>query len=367
MEDGATKHQAAHAADYELVATGIKDEQDVARQIAIVEQMVARRVNAIVLAPADSKALVGVVKKAVDAGVAVVNIDNRLDRDAMAERGLDGAVRRAGQPQGCRCRWRVSSRSGSRRAIRSRSSKARRTPSTACSGALGFEDASREAGLVIARSQTAYWETARANQVVTALVTERPDLKAILCANDIDGARGRGGAEVVGPCGTGAGRRVRQHLRGPGAHHERRHDRHRRSARRSARRLRHRVRARASPRTGDGAGRSRDTGRSRHRGEASAEQAASLGSRRAGPARRPAGPERRLRPRHVALPHLDDGPGAGEPGARHPAGRDGHDAGDRHRRHRSVRRLRAGPLRRGVRPPADEHRDADSGWRHSAR
>ena len=41
--------------------------------------------------------------------------------------------------------------------------------------------------------------------------------------------------------------------------------------------------------------------------EKPAEQAASLGSRRAGPARRPAGPERRLRPRHVALPHLDDG------------------------------------------------------------
>ncbi|MFL6642105.1 MAG: sugar ABC transporter substrate-binding protein, partial [Paraburkholderia graminis] len=30
MEDGARKHQAAHAGDYELVATGIKDEQDVA-------------------------------------------------------------------------------------------------------------------------------------------------------------------------------------------------------------------------------------------------------------------------------------------------------------------------------------------------
>ena len=42
MEDGARKHQAAHADAYELVATGIKDEQDVARQIEIVEQMIAR-------------------------------------------------------------------------------------------------------------------------------------------------------------------------------------------------------------------------------------------------------------------------------------------------------------------------------------
>ena len=183
MEDGATKHQAAHANDYELVATGIKDEQDVARQIAIVEQMIARRVNAIVLAPADSKALVGVVKKAVDAGVAVVNIDNRLDRDAMAERGLKvpfvGPDNRKGAAAvGAYVAKRLHK--GDPIAI------VEGVPN-AFNGVqrrLGFEDAARKAGLVIARSQTAYWETARANQVVTALVAERPDVKAILCAND---------------------------------------------------------------------------------------------------------------------------------------------------------------------------------------
>ncbi len=68
MEDGARRHQAANQSQYELVATGIKDEQDVSRQISLVEQMVARRVQAIVLAPADSKALVGVTRRAVDAG-----------------------------------------------------------------------------------------------------------------------------------------------------------------------------------------------------------------------------------------------------------------------------------------------------------
>ena len=267
MEDGATKHQAAHAADYELVATGIKDEQDVARQIAIVEQMIARRVNAIVLAPADSKALVGVVKRAVDAGVAVVNIDNRLDRDAMAERGLTvpfvGPDNRKGAAAvGAYVATRLEK--GDPIAILEGAPNA----FNGIQRRLGFEDAAREAGLVIARSQTAYWETARANQVVTALVTERPDVKAILCANDSMALGAVAALKSVGPRRTGAGRRVRQHLRRARAHHGRRHDRHRRSARRSARRLRYRIRARTSPRTGDGAGRSRDTGRSRHRGEA---------------------------------------------------------------------------------------------------
>jgi ribose transport system substrate-binding protein len=37
---------------------------------------------------------------------------------------------------------------------------------------------------VVVRSQTAHWETARASQVVSALITEHPGVKAILCGND---------------------------------------------------------------------------------------------------------------------------------------------------------------------------------------
>lgn len=183
MEQGARTHQAAHPDRYELLAAGIKDEQDVARQIAIVDQMIARRVNAIVLAPADSKALVGVAKKAVDAGIVVVNIDNRFDRDALADRGLSvpfvGPDNRkgaaavgayvakhlgAGDP--------VAILEGAPNAFNGIERK------------RGFEDAVKAAGLTIARSQTAQWETARANQIVSALVSERADIKAILCAND---------------------------------------------------------------------------------------------------------------------------------------------------------------------------------------
>ena len=183
MEDGARRHQAAHQASYELVATGIKDEQDVARQIALVEQMMARRVQAIVLAPADSKALVSVTRRAVDAGIVVVNIDNRLDRDAMAERGLTvpfvGPDNRAGALAVGRA---VAKRlaAGDPIAILEGAPNA----FNGIERTRGFVDAAREAGLRIIRSQTANWETARASQVVSALVTEEPGVKAILCAND---------------------------------------------------------------------------------------------------------------------------------------------------------------------------------------
>ena len=48
----------------------------------------------------------------------------------------------------------------------------------------GFEDAMGAAGIVVASSQSASWETAKANQVASAVLGEIPDLKAFLCAND---------------------------------------------------------------------------------------------------------------------------------------------------------------------------------------
>jgi ribose transport system substrate-binding protein len=183
MEDGARAHQAANASRYDLVATGIKDEQDVARQIALVDQMVARRVSAIVIAPADSRALIGVLRRAVDAGIVVVNIDNRLDRDALAERGLTVPFvgpdnRAAAQAVGAAVARRL--RRGDKVAILEGAPNA----FNGIERKRGFEDAARDAGLVIARSQSAHWETGRANQVASAILTEVPDVKALLCGND---------------------------------------------------------------------------------------------------------------------------------------------------------------------------------------
>src|SRR5580704_18145516 len=88
MADGAKKHNDTHAADYNLVVNGIKNETDLAEQVSLVEQMIAQRVNAIVIAPADSKALVTVLKSAKDAGILVINIDNKLDADVLKQADL---------------------------------------------------------------------------------------------------------------------------------------------------------------------------------------------------------------------------------------------------------------------------------------
>ncbi len=64
MAEGAEQHQQAHSDDYLLVVNGIKDERDLAQQVALVDQMIARGVDAIVIAPADSKALVSACRRA---------------------------------------------------------------------------------------------------------------------------------------------------------------------------------------------------------------------------------------------------------------------------------------------------------------
>ncbi len=58
----------------------------------LVDEMVASGVDAIVIAPADSKALVPALRKAIKAGVVVVNIDNRLDAQVLQAGGRHDSV-----------------------------------------------------------------------------------------------------------------------------------------------------------------------------------------------------------------------------------------------------------------------------------
>ena len=183
MQDGAIRHQAARPDRYALLVNGIKDEQDVSRQVQLVEQMTAQGCRAIVLAPADSKALIGACKRAQDAGAVVVNIDNRLSAEELRERGLKipfvGPDNRAGARQAgaylarrLKARDKVALLEGAPGAYNGGQRK------------LGFEDAMNEAGLQIVSSQSGHWESDRANRIVSALLIEQPDLKALLCCND---------------------------------------------------------------------------------------------------------------------------------------------------------------------------------------
>lgn len=183
MERGAKVHQQGHAAEYELVANGIKDEQDVNRQVEIVEQMIAQKVNAIVIAPADSKALVSVCKKALDAGIVVINIDNKLDAAVMADKKAVIPFVGPDNRKGARA---VGEHLAKRLQPGDKVATVDGAP-TAFNGVerkRGFEDAMKAAGMTVVSSQAANWETAQASKVASAMLTAEPGLKALLCGND---------------------------------------------------------------------------------------------------------------------------------------------------------------------------------------
>ena len=183
MEEGARSHHKEHAADYDLVTVGIKNEQDVARQIDIVETMVAQGVDAIVIAPADSKALVPVCKRAMQAGIIVVNIDNKFDAAVLEDQGVKIPFVGPDNRKGARL---AGEYLATRLTEADKAAIIEGAPNAfnGIQRKLGFEDAMKTAGMNIVSSQSGYWEMAKANQCVSAIVTEYSDLKAVLCAND---------------------------------------------------------------------------------------------------------------------------------------------------------------------------------------
>lgn len=183
MADGARTHQAEHADEYELAVVGIKNELDVAQQIQFVELMIAQQVNAIVIAPADSRALVAVCKRAMDAGIIVVNIDNKFDETVLADKGVKIPFVGPDNRKGARLAGEYLAKKlkpGDDVAI------IEGAPNTfnGIQRKLGFEDAMKAAGMDIVSSQSGHWEMDKANQVVSGVIIKHPQLKAVLCSND---------------------------------------------------------------------------------------------------------------------------------------------------------------------------------------
>ncbi|WP_314387556.1 sugar ABC transporter substrate-binding protein [Pseudomonas brenneri] len=183
MQDGAKDYQKAHAADFDMITNGIKNETDTSAQIDIVNQMILAKVNAIVIAPADSKALVNVLKKASDAGIKVVNIDNRLDPEVLKSKNLEVPFVGPDNRKGSRLVGEYLAKqlaSGDKVGI----IEGVPTTTNAQQRTAGFKDAMDAAGMKIVSIQSGNWEIDQGNKVAAAMLSEYPDLKALLAGND---------------------------------------------------------------------------------------------------------------------------------------------------------------------------------------
>jgi ribose transport system substrate-binding protein len=170
----------------ELLVKTAAQETSIEQQVAIVEELVRQKVDAIVIAPGDSVKLIPVLKRAQDAGLVVVNIDNRLDGDFSRTLGLrpvpfisvdneQGAylvtsVLTAGVTEPTKAAVIEGIRSAS-------NAEARK------SGALRAF-AGNPAVTVVAR-ETANWKIDEAYDVAKNLFARDPGITLLFCANDM--------------------------------------------------------------------------------------------------------------------------------------------------------------------------------------
>jgi ribose transport system substrate-binding protein len=182
MQKGAEAH-VAQRGDVELEASGIQNETDVDGQLALVDRCITEQVQAIVIAPADSKALVQSVARAMRAGIKVVNIDVRLDQGALAKAGIEvpyvGPDNREGAKQSGMV---LAKELGSRGKVVILEGNP--GADNAAQRKQGFMDAVKEGGLDLVASKTAHWETDEANAVFSNLLTANPDIDGVMASND---------------------------------------------------------------------------------------------------------------------------------------------------------------------------------------
>ena len=183
MEDGAKAYQKDHSDDFDLISNGIKDETDTAGQTRIVEQMILAKVNALVIAPADSKAMVPVIKKAVDAGITVINIDNQLDPTVVKRKKISVPFVGPDNRKGARLvgeylakQLKAGDEVGIIEGVSTTTNAQQRT--------AGFKDAMEAAQIKVVSLQSGDWEIDKGNKVAASILSEYPDVKALLAGND---------------------------------------------------------------------------------------------------------------------------------------------------------------------------------------
>jgi ribose transport system substrate-binding protein len=183
MEDGAKAYQKEHSADFDLISNGIKDETDTAGQTRIVEQMILAKVNALVIAPSDSKAMVPVIKKAVDAGITVINIDNQLDPAIVKSKNISVPFVGPDNRKGARLvgeylakQLKAGDEVGIIEGVSTTTNAQQRT--------AGFKDAMDAAQIKVVSLQSGDWEIDKGNTVAASILSEYPDVKALLAGND---------------------------------------------------------------------------------------------------------------------------------------------------------------------------------------
>ncbi len=184
MEKGARRAEKEFGVN--LTVKTAAQETSIEQQIQLVEDFIAAKANAIVIAPGDSQRLVPALKKAFEAGIKIVNIDNRLDVEAVKQAGMpsipfvsvdnEAGAYKAGKflAEGIKTPTEAAILEGIRSAdnAQQRLQGARR----------GFLE---NKSIKLVASETANWKIDEAYQATQHMFDQHPNIKLLFASNDI--------------------------------------------------------------------------------------------------------------------------------------------------------------------------------------
>lgn len=184
MEKGARRAETELGVSLEVKTAA--QETSIEQQIQIVEDMIKSGIDAIVIAPGDSQRLIPVLKKAIDNGIKVVNIDNRLDPEGVRQTGLDAIPFIS-----------VDNEVSAYNAVKYLT-KGIETPTAAAilegirsadNARQRMEGAKRafneDKAIRLVASESANWKIDEAYEVTQKIMSKHPDVKLIFAANDM--------------------------------------------------------------------------------------------------------------------------------------------------------------------------------------
>jgi ribose transport system substrate-binding protein len=156
------------------------------QQAGLVENAIAGGADVICIAPADSKTLIPALLKANEAGIPVINLDNRVDREAADEAGLElvtfiGPDNAEGAEKAARHLAETMGGKGNVAML-----EGIRGVDNAEARKRGFERAMDDyPDITIVDSQSAKWELEQGETVFANMLTAHPEINGLFCANDM--------------------------------------------------------------------------------------------------------------------------------------------------------------------------------------
>jgi ribose transport system substrate-binding protein len=184
MEHGARRAQQETHIDLQVKTA--TQETSIEQQIQLVDNEIKANSKAIVIAPGDSSRLVPILKQAQDAGIRIVNIDNRLSADAMSAAGMQQVPFIS-----------VDNEVGAYRAAAHLASLVHKPTQAAILEGIRSADNAQQrkrgaergfksnADIKLVASETANWKIDEAYSVTARLFKQYPKIGLLFCANDM--------------------------------------------------------------------------------------------------------------------------------------------------------------------------------------